>query len=109
MNDVLFRLVSLLSIGLTALRATRCPKERGKCIPTKREGKNTLRKFSNVATSNVAAKTEEDILYGKLLSMVLGDKEVAKRLLEYERKKFPRENQSSLIQRAIDRLMWERW
>lgn len=54
-------------------------------------------------------KTKEEVLYGKLLSMVLGDRGVAERLIKYEHKKFPHETRVQHIQRVIDSLKWQRY
>jgi hypothetical protein len=43
--------------------------------------------------------------YSDLLNMVLGDKRVAKRLMDYERCKTPMARSDQLAQYAIDRLL----
>lgn len=47
-------------------------------------------------------------LFNELLSMVRGDRGVARRLIDYERRRAPFVSLSELIQRAIDRLVRDR-
>ena len=109
MNDTLFWLISLNSIFLAALRNGN--KSRNRHMPTQTGDRNTKQhsnKVANNAGKHSTTKTEEEVLYGKLLSMVMGDRGVADRLIEYERKRFPIETRSGHIQRAIDALRWAR-
>ena len=51
---------------------------------------------------------EESMLYRKLLSMNLGNKAQANRLIEYERRLAPYASRAALIQNAIERLDYDR-
>jgi hypothetical protein len=46
--------------------------------------------------------------YRQLLRMTMGDREQAERLIRYERRYAPEANREQLIQRAIDRLEYDR-
>jgi len=52
-----------------------------------------------------ATSYAEGKLYGSLLSKVLGNRETAERLIEYERRRVPGASREELIRRAIER--WE--
>ena len=50
------------------------------------------------------ARPREDALYRQLLGKVLGDRQVAERLIRYERERDPSTSNPELVERAIRRL-----
>ena len=59
----------------------------------------------NILPDQVSLHVNEG-LYKDLLNKARGDKELAQRLIEYERKYIPDASEDELVQNAIDR--WER-
>lgn len=104
MDEALFWVILFVSLGVMALYASSSPKQKNGHLAPKQDSKKPFQKSFGLTGSNTSAKSEEEILYRKLLSMVLGDKRVAERLIEFERKKFPNVPRSELILTAIERL-----
>ena len=105
MNDVAC-LIVLLSISVFVAIMLRS-RRMNKVHPSYNKSPHSNAPFGsrqNVKQAGIDSrkKSEEDILYGKLLSMVLSDKGVAERLIEYEKRKLPTASRIELIQRAID-------
>jgi hypothetical protein len=63
-------------------------------------------RYCHASSVDRSASEREGLLYRKLMTMALGDKDKVERLIRYEFTRSPNANRAELIQDAIER--WER-
>ncbi len=105
MNDGVILILIMLTISFVFILLQRYGENKTHFTAPKPSSRDTFlgsRQTIKQTSIDSRRKSEEELLYGKLLSMVLGDKGVAERLIEHEKRKLPTASRIELIQRAID-------
>ncbi|MEZ4667842.1 MAG: hypothetical protein R3E39_08005 [Anaerolineae bacterium] len=103
MNGEIILVFLLITLGTTyVVWATSRPKHLKQSTIYKRVSTANYSKSSQPSL-HITPRTKEEEIYGKLLSMNLGDRAKVERLIDYERKRFPSATRLELVERAYDR------